>query len=165
MRSNNPFPTIPLTIALCAAMAFSAAAEANVNWVEPGTSCKPREARETFYRYDPPALKNISSSRWDVLSAICPFSQVVSGKTVDVARVFIKDPLRRSVWCSFLDLQGQETGFRWNGGWNSQNTTTITFTRTLLGAHAGQSYLVGTFLCPLQNGASLERLEVVFLNW
>lgn len=163
MTCSKTFP-MPLAIALCAALGLSTAAEANIVLVEPGTSCKPRQAQESFYRYDPPALKNVSSSAWDLVSAICPLSQHVGGKRLDAARVVIKDPSRRTTWCGFYDLEGRETAFRWSGSWNSQNVTVFTFSRAALGASVGQSFLSGTFVCPLQNGASLERIEVVFLD-
>jgi hypothetical protein len=122
----------------------------------PGASCAVDGRTSTTWEYRNRRLLNTSSDPGAWVLAVCPVSVFAPSAEPQEFRVYVTDPVARTSWCKGYSSDGSLYSTQLNPGGG---------TRTLgwgVGPWGGDGWVEVTFHCLLYNGASIDRIEIVW---
>ena len=123
----------------------------------PGANCSTDHRTTGSWEYRAQRLVNTDSDPWGIAVATCPISVFSPPNQPREYRITLNDPEERSAWCRVYSYDGTLVRTHWTTeGSSAQIIGTIP---TSLGA-AGHVEM--TIHCLLLNGASLDRVEILW---
>jgi hypothetical protein len=148
-----------LGIALVGAAVLGFAAPARASWwVQgvPGATCATDSRTTGSWEYRAQRLLNTDSDPWGIVVPVCPVSLIAPGLQPREYRITLRDAQQREAWCRVYSSNGTLVRQQWID-WSSGNQV-IGSLDYPLGWSAGM--VEATFHCLLQNGASIDRIEI-----
>jgi hypothetical protein len=124
----------------------------------PGATCSTDRRTTGSWEYQRQKLVNTDSDPWGIAVATCPVSVFSPGNQPREYRISLTDPERRSAWCRVYSYDGTlvRTHYTEEGS-TAQIIGTVT---SALGSSSGHVEM--TLHCLLLNGASLDRVEILW---
>jgi hypothetical protein len=143
---------------LLAGVLFAMAAPARAGWVVqgiPGATCSTDQRSFGTWEYRGQKLLNTDSDPWGIVVVTCPVSVFAPGVQPREYRISLNDPERRAAWCDVYSHNGTLVRTHW---------TDEGIPAGSLGSPLGWSVGLAemTVHCLLFNGASLDRIELVW---
>lgn len=148
--------TILALAGLLALTAASASAQTIVQGI-PGASCATDQRTTGTWEYRAGRIVNTDTDPWGIMVATCPVSSIAPGVQAQEYRISLNDPERRATWCDVYAYNGTRVR-RHNvpNGFSGQVVGAIT---SPLG---GPGLAEMTIHCLVQNGASIDRIELIW---
>jgi hypothetical protein len=149
-------------MAAVAALALTAPADATVlPRVQSihGTQCSVDQRTTATWEYRNRRILNTSTDPWAIAVVVCPINQFVPDAPAAEYRLNLRDPQRRAAWCRFYSTSGSQVRMQWTD-WSASVPIGGSFPSSL----GGEEFVEMTVECLVQSGASLDTIELVWLE-
>lgn len=124
-----------------------------------GTQCSVDQRTTATWEYRNRRILNTSTDPWAIAVVVCPVNQFVPDARASEYRVNLRDPQRRDAWCRFYSTSGTQVRMQWTN-WSASVPIWGSFPSSL----GGEEFVEMTVECLVQSGASLDTIEIVWLE-
>jgi hypothetical protein len=126
-----------------------------------GTQCHVDRRTTATWEYRNRRFLNTSTDPWAIAVVVCPVNVILPDARPAEYRIYLTDVQQRAAWCRFYSPLGTQVRLQWANWAPSAGSP---FWGTFPSSLADEESVEMSVECLVQSGASLDNLEIVWLE-